>query len=265
MSERDCYVLEVAALLHDIGKLGVPDAILLKPGPLTEEEWKVMSTHDRIGVEIITAAFSSEKLTDIVRTHHAWYRGNPRDSALPKEDGIPIGARILTIADAFDAMVSDRVYRPGRSREAAFAELRKCADVQFDPQLVERFIDAVSCNDRSRDQTSLSVTKQTALRIGIQIERLAGALDEQDLPNLAVMAGRLAATAAKEGVTQIAELAAELEQLASVDPDLLQVVGLTTSLLEMCRATQSSYLIRLDDLSESGAAEPSSAETSAVS
>src|SRR6202035_5880273 len=63
MSERECYVLEVAALLHDIGKLGVPDAILLKPGPLTEEEWKVMGRHDRIGVEIISAAFSSPELT----------------------------------------------------------------------------------------------------------------------------------------------------------------------------------------------------------
>jgi diguanylate cyclase (GGDEF)-like protein/PAS domain S-box-containing protein len=242
VSEKACYVLEVAALLHDIGKLGVPDAILLKPGSLTAEEWKIMSTHDRIGVEIITAAFSSHELTEIVRTHHAWYAGNPRDAELPTGEGIPLGARILTIADAYDAMVSDRVYRKGRTRAEAFAELRNCADRQFDRALVERFIEAVSSNDESRVAPPLAVSKHTALRIGLQIERLASALDAQDFPNLSAMAGRLTATATKEGVPQIAELAAELEQAASSEPDLINIVQLTTDLLELCRSTQSSYL-----------------------
>jgi hypothetical protein len=84
----------------------------------------------------------------------------------------------------------------------------------------------------------------------LQIERLAVALDEQDLPNLAAMAGRLAASAAKDGVSQIAELAAELEVAATTDPDLIRVVQLTTDLLEMCRATQSSYLARIDEHEE---------------
>jgi diguanylate cyclase (GGDEF)-like protein/PAS domain S-box-containing protein len=248
MSERECYVLEVAALLHDIGKLGVPDAILLKPGPLTEEEWKVMGTHDRIGVEIISAAFSSPELTAIVKTHHAWFNGNPRDASLPKRFDIPVGARILTIADAFDAMVSDRVYRKGRPQEEAFAELRRCAGKQFDPELVEHFIESVGADDRCRHAPQLAVSKQAALRIGMQIERLAGALDSQDYSNLSAMAGRLAATATKEGVPEIAELATELESLAADDPDLLKVVELTTDLLELCRATQNSYLtLALDD------------------
>jgi diguanylate cyclase (GGDEF)-like protein/PAS domain S-box-containing protein len=242
MPERECYVLEVAALLHDIGKLGVPDAILLKPGPLTPEEWKVMSTHDRIGVEIITAAFSSAELTEIVRTHHSWYGGNPRDPSLPRGTDIPLPARILTISDAFDAMVSDRVYRKGRTREAAFAELRNCAGRQFDHDLVERFIEAVSANDVSRSTPQLAVSKQAALRIGLQIERLASALDAQDYPDLSAMAGRLAATAAKEGVSEIADLAGQLEESAASDPDLLTVVKLTTDLLELCRSTQTSYL-----------------------
>jgi len=243
MSERECYVLEVAALLHDIGKLGVPDAILLKPGSLTEEEWKIMATHDRIGVEIIMAAFSSQELTQIVRTHHAWYAGNPREPALPRGKSIPLRSRILTIADAYDAMVSDRVYRKGCSQEAAFAELRKCAGDQFDPELVEHFIDALKADDQSRSAPALSVSKQTALRIGVQIERLAGALDSQDFPNLAAMASRLAATATNEGVPEIADLAGQLERSASADPDLLVVVQLTTDLLKMCRSTQSSYLV----------------------
>jgi len=242
MTERECYVLEMAALLHDIGKLGVPDGILLKPGPLTEDEWKVMGTHDRIGVEIISAAFSSPELTEIVRTHHGWYGGNPRAQSLPKGEELPLGARILTIADAYDAMVSDRVYRKGCPREKAFAELRRCAGVQFDPAIVERFVEAVMNSDRSRSHHALSVPKPTALRIGVQIERLATAIDAKDYPALSVMAGRLAATAAKEGVIEIAELATELEQTAQEDPDLLKIVSLTTNLLELCRATQSSYL-----------------------
>ena len=242
MSERECYVLEVAALLHDIGKLGVPDAILLKPGPLNEDEWKIMSTHDRIGVEIIMAAFSSRELTDIVRTHHAWYAGNPREPSLPCGDAIPLRSRILTIADAYDAMVSDRVYRRGRARGMAFAELRSCAGEQFDPLLVERFIEAVTSDDQSRLQSVAPVTKQTALRIGVQIERLAGALDSQDFPNLSAMAGRLAATAANDGVPEIATLASQLERTAAQDPDLMAIVELTTNLLNLCRSTQSSYL-----------------------
>lgn len=242
MSERECYVLEVAALLHDIGKLGVPDAILLKPGPLNDEEWKVMSTHDRIGVEIIMAAFSSAELTEIVRTHHSWYAGNPRETALPRGEEIPLRSRILTIADAFDAMVSDRVYRKGCSREEAFSELRRCAGVQFDAALVERFVEAVTANDQSRVAPNLAVSKQTALRIGVQIERLAGALDSQDFPNLSAMAGRLAATAASEGVGEIAELAAELEKSAAAEPDLISIVQMTTDLLKLCRSTQNSYL-----------------------
>jgi diguanylate cyclase (GGDEF)-like protein/putative nucleotidyltransferase with HDIG domain len=125
MSVRDCYQLEVAALLHDIGKLGVPDAILLKPGPLTAEEWKIMRAHERMGVEIVSSAFTAPDIAQAVRTHHAWYGGNPRDPGLPVGDAIPLPARVLAIADAYDAMVSDRVYRRGRTRDQAVAELRR--------------------------------------------------------------------------------------------------------------------------------------------
>jgi hypothetical protein len=242
MTQRECYIMEVAALLHDIGKLGVPDAILLKPGSLTQEEWAIMSAHDRIGVEIIMAAFSSPELTEIVRMHHAWYGGNPRSPELPTGEDIPLRARILTIADAYDAMVSDRVYRKGRSRAEAFAELRRCARKQFDPRLVERFIEAVTANDQSRHRPALAVSKQSALRIGMQIERLADALDSKDLASLTAMAGHLSATARKEGVPQIADLAGQLEQLARTQPDLMEMVKLTMELLQLCRSTQVSYL-----------------------
>ena len=244
MSERECYMLEVAALLHDIGKLGVPDAVLLKPGPLTSEEWKIMDTHVRIGEEIISAAFSSPELTEIVHAHHASFGGPSRHPSLPSGEAIPLGARILTIADAYDAIVSDRVYRKGRSQQEAFVELRKFAGTQFDPQLVERFIEAVSSHDSSRNPPALEVSKHAALRIGLQIEQLAGALDEKDFQNLAAMAGRLSTTASQEGVLEIAQLSNELEACATTDPDLLTVIKMTTDLLELCRSTQSSYLAR---------------------
>ena len=136
--------------LHDIGKIGVPDSILLKPGPLTQDEWQVMTMHDHIGVEIIKSSFACSELAEIMTNHHAWYAGNPRSPELPTGDDIPLGARILAIADAFDAIVSDRVYRRGRSIEDAFAELRRCVGTQFDPELVEEFIACVLARDHSR-------------------------------------------------------------------------------------------------------------------
>ena len=241
MSVANTYVLEVAALLHDIGKIGVPDSILLKPGPLTNEEWKMMGIHDRIGVEIVSSTFASNALIEIIENHHAFYGGKGRNAELPTGEDIPLGSRILAIADAYDAMVSDRVYRKGMEQTAAFAELRRCATSQFDPNLVEKFIDVVKARYENRIPEVSKVSKQTALRIGEQIERLARALDSQDLDGLAVLAGRLNATATKQGVTEIAEVAANL-QVAADDLDLAETIRLTNELLGLCRSTQTVYL-----------------------
>ena len=240
MSVNDCFVLEVAALLHDIGKLGVPDAILLKPGPLNEDEWKVMRTHDQMGVEIISAAFGSQALTEIVRTHHAWFAGNPENPGLPDGHSIPLGARILTIADAFDAMVSDRPYHRPKSRQQAFDELRRCAGKQFDPEIVERLITAVQASDnvrRSKPATS-AVPNKAALRVRLEIERLACALDDQDLTMLTAMAGHIAAVASKDGLPQIAQVATSLQKSASEQTDLEPILKLTNELLELARSPQ---------------------------
>lgn len=240
MSMSNCYVLETAALLHDIGKIGVPDSILRKPGKLTTEEWAYLVKHERIGLEIIRASFASDEMSQIVENYRRHYDG--RDENLgPSGSRIPLGARILAIADAYDSMVTERTYRHAMPQKVAFAELRRCAGSQFDPELVERFIKAVS---QHRHETILTghVSKETALGIGQEIERLAEAVDQQDIAGLKVMAGHLAESAARQGSPEIAAKALELEMAAKQKGDALGVIQRACELLEYCRAAQSSFL-----------------------
>jgi hypothetical protein len=220
-----------------------------------------MRTHDQMGVEIISAAFGSEALTNIVRAHHAWFSGNPENPGLPEGNAIPLGARILTIADAFDAMVSDRPYHRPKNRPQAFAELRRCSGKQFDPELVERLIAAVTWSDNSRAVPKLGVPQQTALRIRLEIERLACALDDRDLNMLSAMAGRIAAVATKDGLPAIASVATTLEKTAGVEHDLEGVLKLTNELLDLCRSPQSLDPARLQ-LPNKPAAVPAGAKAS---
>ncbi len=237
VSVTDMFVLEVAALLHDIGKLGVPDAILLKPGALTPEEWKIMRSHDSMGEEIIAAAFASPELTNIVRMHHAWFGGSPHVANLPKGEQIPVCARILTICDAYDAMISDRVYRKGRSRDDAFAELRRCAGTQFDPQLVERFIQAILAREAGQRHRKAPTTPRTALMIRLDVERLACAVDSRNISMISELAKRVTAAAAEDGLLQISDCAAKIEKCATGHDDVEQISRLTDELLKLSRAT----------------------------
>lgn len=242
MPVSQCYELEIASLLHDIGKIGVPDAILLKPGKLTDEEWQVMNSHERIGAEIVHSTFSSPTLAEIIRTYRAWFGGNPRRPELPTGDDIPLAARILAIADAYDSMTSHTSYRKALSREQAFTELRRCSIRQFDPDLVERFIDSVISREGTQPQASADMPRFAALSLGTQIERLAQALDNNDKGSIAALAGRLKQSADKCEAADIANVAARLHEAASEDVEVKQLVQLTVELLDLCRATQRAYL-----------------------
>jgi response regulator RpfG family c-di-GMP phosphodiesterase len=130
--------LEFGSLLHDIGKIGVPDAVLRKPAKLTEEEWVLMRAHPLHGQKILGDIEFLEGAARVVAQHHEKWDGSGYPLGLKGEE-IDLCARIFTVADAFDAMASDRVYRTGRTYEAALAELDTCAGVHFDPRVVEAF------------------------------------------------------------------------------------------------------------------------------
>ncbi len=132
--------IRAAALLHDIGKIGVSDAVLQKVGPLDDDDWKVISSHPDAGVAILSRVDSLKDCLAAVRYHHERYDGGGYPTHLKGED-IPLDARILAVADAYDAMTSDRPYRSDKlSSRRALAELERCAGTQFDPKIVEVFV-----------------------------------------------------------------------------------------------------------------------------
>jgi len=139
LSERSITDLGLLARFHDIGKIGVSDTILLKPGPLTDEEFIAMTRHCEIGYHIASSIPDIEHIADWILKHHEWWNGNGYPLKISGEE-IPLECRIMAIADAFDAMVSDRPYRKAMSSEKALAELHRCSGSQFDPNLVQMFI-----------------------------------------------------------------------------------------------------------------------------
>lgn len=139
MSQGELELLEYAGILHDIGKIGMPDSILRKPGRLTPEEWDMVRRHPVIGANIINDIPFLEQARKLVLHHHEKYDGTGYPDGLVGND-IPIGARLLAVADSFDSMTSDRSYRAALSANRALNELHKCSGTQFCPVAVEAFV-----------------------------------------------------------------------------------------------------------------------------
>jgi len=137
--EADIPDLEHGVLLHDIGKIGIPDAILLKPGPLTPEEWKTMRRHPEIGKRLIENVPFLFGAIPIIYCHHEKWDGSGYPRALQGEE-IPVGARIFSVVDAFDAMTFDRPYSKAVPFQAAFTEITRCSGSHFDPTVVDAFL-----------------------------------------------------------------------------------------------------------------------------
>jgi diguanylate cyclase (GGDEF)-like protein/PAS domain S-box-containing protein/putative nucleotidyltransferase with HDIG domain len=138
LDEETRDLIEVAALLHDVGKIGVPDKVLLKPGRLQPEEIVLMSRHAARTIEILASCGVPQALIEIVHYSRLWFKGYGPPQGR-EGDELPLTSRMLSIVDAFDSMTTDHVYRPARSRERALAELFQFAGSQFDPELVRGF------------------------------------------------------------------------------------------------------------------------------
>jgi diguanylate cyclase (GGDEF)-like protein/PAS domain S-box-containing protein len=245
MPANELYLLEIGGLLHDIGKIGVPDAVLNKPGRLTEDEWKLMEAHGAIGVSILENAFDCPALSDILKYHHCRYDGKNRDPSYPQGDDIPLMARIVCIADAYDAMVSDRCYRKGRSHDEAIAELRRCAGDQFDPELVERFINVkTGWRLDSRFMAMDHETDREVLNLGYHLERVIHSFEIRDPNSMKLRLGVLRASAHQAGMPHIAAIVDELAK----DSDRITVgdwgslLPILQDLIDVCTTLQRAHL-----------------------
>jgi len=142
ISKEDVDLLELAGMYHDIGKISIPDAILNKPGKLTNEEYEIIKTHTQVGYQILKAADEYSGLAEYALSHHERWDGKGYPRGL-KGTEIPLFSRIICVADSFEAMTADRPYRKGMCVEDAITELKRCSGSQFDPDITVKFIDKV--------------------------------------------------------------------------------------------------------------------------
>jgi putative nucleotidyltransferase with HDIG domain len=139
MSDAEVEEIRLGAVLHDIGKVGIPENILNKNGPLNPEEWETMKAHVNFGAKILDPLTPLARIREMVLHHHEFFDGSGYPHALAGES-IPLGSRIIAIADAYDTITSDRTYKKARSASEALAELERCANAQFDGSIVEVFV-----------------------------------------------------------------------------------------------------------------------------
>ncbi len=151
LSQEDIMTIERAGALHDIGKIGIPDSIITKPSRLTPEEFEKIKEHPAIGEQMILPIPFLNQARGIIRHHHERFDGDGYPDGIKGQE-IELGARIMAVADTFDAMTSDRSYRKARSVEEAMAELDRCRNTQFDPTAVEAFERVIARGDHDTDE-----------------------------------------------------------------------------------------------------------------
>lgn len=146
MRDEEVRITYWASLLHDIGKIGVPEEILVKHGPLDDKEWQFMRLHPTLGANIIRSVRTMSVISPIILFHQEKFDGSGYPYGL-KGDEIPLGSRILAVVDAFDAMTNERVYRSAYSTSEAIHELISAKGKQFDPHVVEKFLTIIPINN----------------------------------------------------------------------------------------------------------------------
>src|SRR6185503_3027708 len=168
--ENEVYRIRVAAMLHDVGKVAVPQDILDKPAALTSQEWRSVVQHPRIGQVILEQAAALKEAVPIILHHHERYSGHGYPFGLRGND-IPLGARIVAIADAYDAMTHDRPYKRAITHGEAIAELRHHAGTQFDPELVTLFCDLFAASPPAPDPTVVAMTEAPTVLQSVHAKR----------------------------------------------------------------------------------------------
>lgn len=143
LSKKDETILKFGGYFHDIGKNNISENILLKETKLTDEEYSVMKTHTTIGVNMFSSNINFKEMLPIIEYHHEKYDGTGYPNKLKGEE-IPLLARIIAVADSFDAMTSSRSYREAMSMEYAISEIKRCKGTQFDPQIVDEFLEILN-------------------------------------------------------------------------------------------------------------------------
>ncbi len=221
--DRD--LLEIAALLHDIGKICVPDDILLKSCDLTEAEQRLIADHDHISVELIENAFDCGPLTEIVRHSNTPYNTPGRR--------LPIGARVLAICEHYDELVFAPSSSCAGSHRQAVERLRRRAGTQFDPRLVEHFADVVT---QAPEESEFHSAQNVAAGISFQIERLANAIEDQNSLEIQSLASRLVRYARRCEVETVAISAERIHDQASrEDVRWLELIKEAQQLMQFCR------------------------------
>jgi len=153
--------IRLGAMLHDVGKVGITGSILNKNGPLNPEEWEIMKRHVEYGAKLLEPLRGTERVRDLVAHHHEFFDGSGYPHGLAGAQ-IPLGSRIVAIADAYDTITSERTYKKARSAEDAFLELERCSGAQFDPELVSAFVSRMRSLPSPLIEPSLVATPEIA-------------------------------------------------------------------------------------------------------
>ncbi len=242
MDHIDLYILEVAALLHDIGKIGVPDSILTKSTELSKTELATINYHMKNGAKILENAFHSSELTGIIKYNGAWFGGTPGYEELPVGENIPLRSRIIYVATAYDSMITDSVYRQSKTPQEAIAELKENSPKQFDPWVVSRLEEIISARREERAYMIPDEEDIKALRIGLEIEKLICAAEAEDIAMMSTLASSLANDATKLDIPEVAYPAAVLSEGIEKGKRLSELLQLVNELISECNRHQEQAL-----------------------
>jgi len=252
VGNKDLYLLEVAALLHDVGKIGVPDAVLYKPGPLDPEELEVMNRHYDVGLQIVGNTINSTKLLEILRCRHYGYEpSHARQGQKLFREGIPVLSRVLYVCDVFDTLVSDRAFREQMLIPEALVEMLKCSPGQFDLEIVRCLVKHVEEHGYEQTQTGdwLGIDPRSAVGIGSHVEVVYQALETRNLYLLREASRSLRTQASKAFVYDLVEATIDLEEAVNGEFPEDQIHEIANDVMALCRETRQSltYVPRAEE------------------